>query len=497
MDYVVKMRLERVMHTKQFEKMSTIAPKIRTVQHIHFVGIGGSGMGGIAKVLCSEGYQVSGSDLVPNWVTQQLSQLGARIYFNHSTENILNADVVVISSAIPSDNPEIAAARKAGIPVICRAEMLAELMRFRHGIAITGTHGKTTTTAMVSSIYTEANLDPTFINGGLIKTLGAYAHLGFGRFLIAEADESDSSFLYLNPISAIITNIEPDHIDNYRGDFENIKKTFIHFLRNLPFYGQAVICLDDPVVRELRSHISCKITTYGFSYDADVRIDNYYQLGSKGYFTLIRQGKPVITLTANLPGRHNALNVTAAVALATEEGISDKDIFRALSSFQGTERRFDCLGELLLLELNGKKGSVMLVDDYGHHPTAVDATVQAVRDTWPERRLVMIFQPHRYTRTCSLHNDFADVLSRVDVLLMLEVYSAGELPIPGADSLTLCRTIRALDKLDPIFIPNNNDVLEILATVLKGDDVILLQGAGSIGDIAKKLVTLKLKNRQE
>lgn len=488
------------MNTQQLAKLRTIVPEMRRVRHIYFVGIGGAGMGGIAEVLANEGYQISGSDLAPNPVTQQLSALGATIYFNHRTENVLDASVVVVSSAISVDNPEIVAARKARIPVIRRAEMLAELMRFRHGIAVAGTHGKTTTTAMVSSIYAEADLDPTFVNGGLVKAAGTHARLGSSRFLIAEADESDASFLHLQPMVAIITNIEADHMETYQGNFENLKQTFINFLHNLPFYGRAVMCIDDPVVRELLPCVGRHITTYGFSNDADVRIENYYQLGVQGCFTLSRQNKPLITVTLNAPGRHNALNAAAATAVATEECINDEDILRALASFQGTRRRFDFLGEFPLATVTGKAGSAMLVDDYGHHPTEVDATLKAARAGWPDKRLVMIFQPHRYTRTRDLYDDFANVLSQVDVLLMLEVYAAGETPIPGADSPALCRTIRSRGKLDPILVADANNVSAILAKLLQADDLVLVQGAGNVGKIAKKLAEVKLqpeKKREE
>ncbi|KAH8298976.1 hypothetical protein KR044_006305 [Drosophila immigrans] len=472
------------MNTQQLAKLRTIVPEMRRVRHIHFVGIGGAGMGGIAEVLANEGYQISGSDLAPNPVTQQLSALGATIYFNHRPENVLDASVVVVSTAISADNPEIVAAREARIPVIRRAEMLAELMRFRHGIAIAGTHGKTTTTAMVSSIYAEARLDPTFVNGGLVKAAGTHARLGSSRYLIAEADESDASFLHLQPMVAVVTNIEADHMDTYQGDFENLKQTFINFLHNLPFYGRAVMCIDDPVVRELLPRVGRHITTYGFSEDADVRIEDYRQIGPQGHFTLSRQDKPLLTVTLNAPGRHNALNAAAAVAVATEEGIDDEDILRALAGFQGTGRRFDFLGEFPLEPVNGKAGSAMLVDDYGHHPTEVDATLKAARAGWPDKRLVMLFQPHRYTRTRDLYDDFANVLSQVDVLLMLDVYAAGEAPIPGADSRSLCRTIRSRGKLDPILVSDADTVPETLAQLLQDEDLVLVQGAGNVGKIA-------------
>ncbi|WP_211095729.1 UDP-N-acetylmuramate--L-alanine ligase [Hafnia alvei] len=470
-----------------------MVPEMRRVRHIHFVGIGGAGMGGIAEVLANEGYQISGSDLAPNPVTQQLAELGAQIYFNHRPENVKDASVVVVSTAISADNPEIVAAREARIPVIRRAEMLAELMRFRHGIAIAGTHGKTTTTAMVSSIYAEAGLDPTFVNGGLVKAAGTHARLGSSRYLIAEADESDASFLHLQPMVAVVTNIEADHMDTYHGDFENLKQTFINFLHNLPFYGLAVMCIDDPVVRELLPRVGRHIITYGFSDDADVRIESYQQNGAQGTFFICRQDKPRLAVTLNAPGRHNALNAAAAVSVATEEGIADEDILRALEGFQGTGRRFDFLGEYSLENVNGKEGKAMLVDDYGHHPTEVDATIKAARAGWPDRRLVMVFQPHRFTRTRDLYDDFANVLCQVDVLLMLDVYSAGETPIPGADSRSLCRTIRSRGKLDPVLVSDAATLPATLAQFLENDDLILTQGAGNIGKVARTLAEQKLQ----
>ncbi|TBM08501.1 UDP-N-acetylmuramate--L-alanine ligase [Hafnia alvei] len=485
--------MNKNVNTQQLAKLRTMVPEMRRVRHIHFVGIGGAGMGGIAEVLANEGYQISGSDLAPNPVTQQLTELGAQIYFNHRPENVKDASVVVVSTAISADNPEIVAAREARIPVIRRAEMLAELMRFRHGIAIAGTHGKTTTTAMVSSIYAEAGLDPTFVNGGLVKAAGTHARLGSSRYLIAEADESDASFLHLQPMVAVVTNIEADHMDTYHGDFENLKQTFINFLHNLPFYGRAVMCIDDPVVRELLPRVGRHITTYGFSEDADVRIESYQQNGAQGTFFICRQDKPRLAVTLNAPGRHNALNAAAAVSVATEEGIADEDILRALEGFQGTGRRFDFLGEYSLENVNGKEGKAMLVDDYGHHPTEVDATIKAARAGWPERRLVMVFQPHRFTRTRDLYDDFANVLCQVDVLLMLDVYSAGETPIPGADSRSLCRTIRGRGKLDPVLVSDAATLPATLAQFLENDDLILTQGAGNIGKVARTLAEQKLQ----
>ena len=481
------------MNTQQLAKLRSIVPEMRRVRHIHFVGIGGAGMGGIAEVLANEGYHISGSDLAPNAVTQHLAALGATIYFNHRPENVTDASVVVVSSAVAQDNPELVAAREQRIPVIRRAEMLAELMRFRHGIAIAGTHGKTTTTAMVSSIYAEGGLDPTFVNGGLVKAAGTHARLGSSRYLIAEADESDASFLHLQPMVAVVTNIEADHMDTYQGDFENLKQTFINFLHNLPFYGRAVMCIDDVVIRDLIPRVGRHITTYGFSDDADVRIEHYEQRGAQGHFTLVRHDKPRLQVTLNAPGRHNALNAAAAVAVASEEGIEDNAILAALESFQGTGRRFDLLGEFPTEPVNGNPGTAMLVDDYGHHPTEVDATIKAARAGWPDKKLVMVFQPHRYTRTRDLFDDFANVLSQVDVLLMLDVYSAGETPIPGADSRALCRSIRGRGKVDPVLVPDHDALPEMLAPLLSGKDLILVQGAGNVGKVARKLADCKLQ----
>ncbi|CAJ0991265.1 UDP-N-acetylmuramate--L-alanine ligase [Pantoea sp. Nvir] len=481
------------MNTKQLTALRSIVPEMRCVRHIHFVGIGGAGMGGIAEVLANEGYHISGSDLVQNAVTQHLASIGATIYFNHSPENVTNASVVVVSSAVMQDNPELVAAFKQRIPVIRRAEMLAELMRFRYGIAIAGTHGKTTTTALVSSIYAEGGLDPTFINGGLVKAAGTHARLGSSRYLIVEADESDASFLHLQPMVAVVTNIEADHMDTYQGDFANLKETFINFLHNLPFYGRAVMCIDDVVIRSLISHIGRQITTYGFSEDADVRIEHYKQSGALGRFRLVRHNKPPLQITLNAPGRHNALNATAAVAVASEEGIDDRAILHALENFQGTGRRFDVLGEFSTALINGNEGKAILVDDYGHHPTEVDATIKAARAGWPDKKLLMIFQPHRYTRTRDLFDDFTNVLGQVDVLLMLDVYCAGERPIPGADSLALCRSIREHGQVDPVLVPEHDALPEILIPLLSGNDLILVQGAGNISKVARKLVECKLQ----
>lgn len=481
------------MNTNKLAELRAIIPEMKRVKHIHFVGVGGAGMGGIAEVLANEGYEISGSDIAENAVTQHLITLGANVVIGHAAENVLNASVVVISSAISQDNIEVIAAREARIPVIQRAEMLAELMRFRYGIAVAGTHGKTTTTAMVTAIYAEAKLDPTFVNGGLVKAAGTHAQLGSSRYFIAEADESDASFLHLQPMVSIVTNIEADHMDTYQGDIENLKQTFIMFLRNLPFYGLAIMCYDDPINRELLPIIGRKIITYGFSEDADVVIKNYRQEQGVSYYTVCRPDRADLHIQLNAPGRHNALNSTAAIIAATEDGIDDESIINALAKFAGTSRRFDLLG----IFPHKKGNDIMLVDDYGHHPSEVNATIQAAKSGWPDRRLVMLFQPHRYTRTRDLFDDFAQVLSQVDALVMLDVYSAGEQPIAGADSRSLCRSIRNRGKVDPIYVSDLEMLPEVMREVLQGDDLLLTQGAGSVGRVARQLTDTQLFSKED
>ncbi len=476
-----------VEHTQDLAQIRAMVPEMRRVKQIHFIGIGGAGMSGIAEVLLNEGYQITGSDINTNAVTERLSAKGATIFIGHQADNINNASVVVVSTAINEKNPEVQAARDKRIPIVRRAEMLAELMRFRHGIAVAGTHGKTTTTALVTQIYSEAGLDPTFVNGGLVKSAGTNARLGSSRILIAEADESDASFLYLQPMASIVTNIEADHMDTYGGSFDKLKQTFIDFLHNMPFYGQAILCVDDAVIRELIPKVSRQVITYGFSEDADVRIENYRQHGQQGKFTVVRKARAVLDITLNIPGRHNALNAAAAIAIATEDNISDEAILKALAGTEGTGRRFDHLGVF-----DTGRGEAMLVDDYGHHPTEVGMTIKAARNGWPEKRLVMIFQPHRYSRTRDLYDDFANVLEQVDVLLMLDVYPAGEKPIAGADSRSLCRTIRARGKIDPIFVADAQTLPSVLANVIQDGDLILTQGAGDIGKVARQLAAFKL-----
>ncbi|MFZ7148523.1 UDP-N-acetylmuramate--L-alanine ligase [Avibacterium avium] len=468
---------------KEFQKrVRQTVPEMRRVKQIHFVGIGGAGMGGIAEVLLNEGYQVTGSDIAENAVTQRLSALGAKIYFSHQAANVDGASVVVVSSAIKDDNVEVVEAHNNRIPVIQRAQMLAEIMRFRHGIAIAGTHGKTTTTAMISMIYAQAGLDPTFVNGGLVKSAGTNAHLGASRYLIAEADESDASFLHLQPMVSVVTNIEPDHMETYHGDFEEMKQTYVNFLHNLPFYGLAVMCADDPVLLELIPKVGRQVITYGFSENADYRIEDYQQMGFQGHYTVVTPQGERVNVLLNVPGKHNALNATAAFAVAKEEGIGNEAILAALADFQGAGRRFDQLGQFI--RPNGK---VMLVDDYGHHPTEVGVTIEAAKKGWENKRIVMIFQPHRYSRTRDLFDDFVQVLSQVDVLLMLDVYAAGEAPIAGADSRSLCRSIRNLGKVDPIFVAEQENLAEILDQVIQDGDLILAQGAGNVSKLSRQL----------
>jgi UDP-N-acetylmuramate--alanine ligase len=463
-------------------------PEMRRIRRIHFVGIGGSGMCGIAEVLLNQGYEISGSDLGENNNTRRLKQLGATIQLGHAETNVNDVHVVVKSSAVTMDNPEIIAAREQRIPVVRRAEMLAELMRYRHGIAVAGTHGKTTTTSLLASILAAEGKEPTFVIGGLVKGAGANAQLGESRYLVAEADESDASFLHLQPMVAVVTNIDADHMETYDFDFNRLKKTFVEFLHNLPFYGLAVLCIDDPVVREILPDVSRPVLTYGFAEDADFRIDEVAMRQRQSRFVVHRpyQQKP-LAIEMNIPGVHNVLNAVAAIAVATDEGVSDKAIQSGLADFQGVGRRFEIYGEYPVLG-----GVAMLVDDYGHHPREVAATIKAVREGWPDKRLVMVFQPHRYTRTRDLYEDFVQVLSSCDVVLLLAVYSAGEEEIPGADSRALCRSIRQRGLVDPIYISGIDEVGDVLKDVVQGGDIVITQGAGSVGKLVKSLAERKL-----
>lgn len=460
------------------------------IKHVHFVGIGGVGMAGIAEVLLRQGFRVSGSDLAENSLTQWLRVMGATIYRGHDASHIANADVIVRSSAVDWTNPEFEAARKARIPIVPRAEMLGELMRFRYGIAISGTHGKTTTTSLITSMLAEAGLDPTFVIGGRLNSVGSNARLGRGQYLVAEADESDASFLYLKPMISVVTNIDKDHMSTYNNDFDRLKATFLEFLHRLPFYGLSVLCIDDPVVRELLPQVSRPALTYGFSEDAEFRAHSYSQTGMLSKFIIERpKGHPPLTITLNLPGRHNVLNALAAVAVGTELKIQDKAMLDALASFAGIGRRFQVYGDYALAD----GGKVTLVDDYGHHPCEIAATLQAARESWPDKRIVMVYQPHRYTRTRDLFSDFARVLSLPDKLILLDVYSAGEAKISGADGKSLADEISRQGRIKPIFMPQAEQLPSVLATELQAGDILLTQGAGNIGAFAAQLAASGLK----
>jgi UDP-N-acetylmuramate--alanine ligase len=461
-------------------------PEMRRIRRIHMIGIGGTGMSGIAEVLVNLGYDVGGSDLRASAVTNRLARKGIEVFIGHAAGNIGSADVVVSSSAVDEENPEVVAARQARIPVVPRAEMLAELMRYRHGIAVAGTHGKTTTTSLIAAIFGEAGLDPTFVIGGLVNSVGSNAQLGASRFLIAEADESDASFLHLQPMVAVVTNIEADHMETYGGDFAVLRRTFLEFLHNLPFYGIAVLCIDDPVIRDLLPEVTRQVITYGFAEDADYQISDMEREGLSTRFVVHRpEGKPPLPVSLNMPGSHNVLNATAAVAVACDEGLQDAAMQQGLARFAGVGRRFTQLGEVAF-----PGGVALLVDDYGHHPTEVKATLESARQAWPERRVVMVYQPHRYTRTRDLYEDFVAVLSSCDVLVLLDVYPAGEEPIPGADSRSLTRSIRQRGQVEPIFAEQIEDVPELLSSIVGEGDVVITQGAGNVARLAQDLSTM-------
>jgi UDP-N-acetylmuramate--alanine ligase len=450
---------------------------------VHFVGIGGVGMSGIAEVLCTLGYQVSGSDNADNATTRRLASLGATVFRGHAAGNVHNADCVVASSAIRSDNPELAEAREHRIPIVPRAEMLAELMRFRHGIAVAGTHGKTTTTSLLASVLGEGGLDPTFVIGGQLLAAGANARLGSGEWLVAEADESDGSFLRLNPLVAIITNIDADHLENYGGDFARVQAAFSEFLHRLPFYGLAVLCIDDPEVAALAAETPRHLVRYGFAAEADVRAEDVHQEGACMRFTLCLPDGTRTPVELALPGRHNVQNALAACAVGWQLGLDPSVIASALRQFAGIGRRFNLLGALQ----TGKGATVQLVDDYGHHPVELAAVFAAARGGWPDKRLVVAFQPHRYSRTRDLFDDFASVLSSVDALVLTEVYPAGEAPIVGADAKSLARAIRARGRIDPVLVNAAGDLAGVLPDVLQDGDLLLLMGAGDIGHAAQQL----------
>jgi len=456
--------------------------KMRRIDKIHFVGIGGSGMAGIAEVLINLGYQVQGSDQKESSVTERLGKLGANIFLGHAASHVAGANVVVVSSAVSDQNPEVVAARAARVPVIQRAQMLAELMRFKEGIAIAGTHGKTTTTSFVASILAEGGEDPTYVIGGRLKHAEGNAKLGTGQYLVAEADESDASFLHLQPHIAVVTNIDRDHLETHEGDFEGLKESFVTFLHNLPFYGLAVVCGEDQIIQSLLPKISRPILTYGLDFSFDIWATDVKPLGMRSQFTVKRQKHADLKVVLNIPGRHNILNSLAAIAVATEVGVSDEAIVKALGGFQGIDRRLQVIAEMKL-----EQGLVTLVDDYGHHPTEIAATLEAVRQAWPGRRIVLAFQPHRYTRTRDLLDDFARVLSSVDVLVLTEVYAAGEAPIKGADGRAVTRAIRGHGKVEPIFCEKPEQLHVTLKQTLQDQDVLVLMGAGHIGAIALNL----------
>jgi UDP-N-acetylmuramate--alanine ligase len=458
------------------------------VRKIHFIGIGGSGMSGIAEVLLNLGYQVSGSDIADNAATRRLGLLGARIHLRHDPANIEGADVVVVSTAVGAENPEVIAAREKRIPVVPRALMLAELMRLKQGIAIAGTHGKTTTTSLVASVLAEGGLDPTFVIGGRLTAVGSNARLGAGDFIVVEADESDASFLHLQPVVAVVTNIDEDHMDTYEHDFGKLKNAFVQFLQNLPFYGAAVLCADDEHVREILPLVSKPVMTYGTAAAAMVRAEDIRHDGGRMRFRALRDKARPLEVTLNLPGRHNVLNALAAIAVATELGVSESGILKGLAEFRGVGRRFQKYDDVAIPATDGKAGGTFtLIDDYGHHPAEMAATLEAARGAYPGRRIVLAFQPHRYTRTRDLFEDFVKVLSTADALLLAEVYAAGEAPIVAADSRTLARALRVYGKVEPVFVEDIAAMPEAVQRIAQDGDVVVTMGAGSIGNVPAQL----------
>ena len=455
------------------------------IHHLHFIGIGGSGMSGIAEVLINLGYTVSGSDLQAGAATQRLQALGAKILLGHQAGNIAGADAIVVSTAVKNDNPEVIAAREARIPIVPRAQMLAELMRLKQGIAVAGTHGKTTTTSLIASILGEGGLDPTFVIGGRLNAAGANARLGKGDFLVAEADESDASFLRLSPVISVVTNIDADHMETYGHDFGKLKQAFVDFLERLPFYGVAVLCTDDPTVNEIMAQVTKQVVRYGLNENANIRAENVRADNGRMHFTAVRVNGTTsrLPITLNLPGVHYVQNALAAIAVATEVGVADEAIVKALGEFRGVGRRFQRYGELPL----PKGGAVTVIDDYGHHPVEMTATIAAARGAFPGRRLVLAFQPHRYSRTRDCFEDFVQVLGTVDALLLTEVYAAGEAPVVAADGRSLIRGVRVTGKIEPQFVESVADLPAALLDTLQDGDVLLTMGAGSIGGTAAKL----------
>ena len=476
------MRGRRLQHIADVTEADSTSAVARLFPRVHFVGVGGTGMSGLAEVMCTLGYQVSGSDIADNAVTRRLAALGIAVHRGHTGANVLGADCVVVSSAISSDNPELMEARAQRIPVVPRAEMLAELMRFKRGIAVAGTHGKTTTTSLTASVLAEGGLDPTFVIGGQLLAAGANAKLGGGPWLVAEADESDGSFLRLNPQMAVITNIDADHLENYGNDFARVRAAFDEFLHRLPFYGLAILCIDDAEVAALAAQTTRHVMTYGFHPDADVRAEDVEQGGARMRFTLCLPDATRTPVTLAMPGRHNVQNALAAAAVGWQLGVEPGVIARALEGFAGIGRRFN-----LLAQVPHGLGTVTLVDDYGHHPKELEAVFAAARGGWPDKRLVVAFQPHRYSRTRDLFDDFAGVLSDVDVLVLTEVYPAGEAPIAGADAKSLARAIRARGRIDPVVVNGAADLASVLPDVLGEGDLLLMMGAGDIGHAAQQI----------
>ena len=464
------------------------------IRHIHFVGIGGSGMSGIAEVLLNQGYRISGSDLGESTVTRRLVALGAEVFIGHDAAHIGGADAIVTSTAVKDDNPEGIAAHAKLVPVVPRAVMLAELMRMKKGVAIAGTHGKTTTTSLVASVLAAANLDPTFVIGGRLNSAGANAQLGSGEYIVVEADESDASFLNLLPVLSVVTNIDADHMDTYGHDFGRLKGAFIEFLHKMPFYGTAVVCVDDPSIREILPQIARPITSYGFSEDAQVRAVNVRAVGGQMHFTVQRKNgtqMPDLDVVLNLPGNHNVLNALAAIGIAVELGVADAAVQQALAEFKGVGRRFQRYGEAAL----PSGGSCTLVDDYGHHPVEMAATLSAARGAFPDRRLVLAFQPHRYSRTRDCFEDFVKVINQADAVLLAEVYAAGEAPIVAADGRSLARALRVAGKLEPVFVDDIAAMPQAVLDNARDGDVVLCMGAGSIGAVAGQVVELAQKDR--
>ncbi|XBC39415.1 MAG: UDP-N-acetylmuramate--L-alanine ligase [Buchnera aphidicola (Nurudea shiraii)] len=469
--------------TYQFNLLTS---KTHYITNIHFVGIGGIGMSGIAEILLKQGYNISGSDLVPTHITQKLISLGAKIFFNHSKKNVKNVHIVVTSSAISLSNPEIIKAKSLNIPIMSRGKMLSEIIRYKYGIAVSGTHGKTTTSSIIFSIFHNSFLDPTLITGGYLKELNNSIKLGKSPYYIVEADESDASLLYLKPIIAVITNINDDHLENYNGNFNNLKLTFIKFIQNLPNYGTAVICIDNKNIRNIMSLIKCNVITYGFSEDSDIKINKYKQNKFSSHFKIVKNNKQILKIILNIPGKHNALNAAAAIAVAIQTKISNTNIFTSLKNFKGVERRFELLGNVSINYPKNKKNKIIIIQDYGHHPNEILESINTARSGWPKKKLIMIFQPHKYTRTHYLFEDFIKILKKVDELFLLNLYSANENVILGSDSFALYKELYKHKKESVNLILEHKKMFKMLKSKLSGNDLLLIQGAGNINIIVKK-----------